>query len=134
MRGQGAAAERHRLGARRDRHLRAEDRPSARTAADSAGGGGGAGPTSCPSAPPRRSGGPRAGGLAASAATWEASATASKTALTQLRALDRFTAQRSLPSGTIDETLAKAWLAGCVTRAPNTRAARYYLLRRFCRL
>src|SRR5258708_19455985 len=43
MRGQGAAAKRHRLGARRDRHLRAEDRPSARTAADSAGGGGGAG-------------------------------------------------------------------------------------------
>src|SRR5260370_30440218 len=43
MRGQGAAAKRHRLGARRDRHLRAEDRPSARAAADSAGGGGGAG-------------------------------------------------------------------------------------------
>ena len=77
--------------------------------------------------------GPLASEFAAFAATLEASATASKTTLTQLRALDRFTAQRGLPSGTIDETLAKAWLAGCVTRAPNTRAARYYLLRRFCR-
>jgi len=77
--------------------------------------------------------GPLAGEFAAFAATLEASATASKTTLTQLRALDRFTAQRSLPSGTIDETLARAWLAGCVTRAPNTRRARYYLLRRFCR-
>jgi integrase len=80
-----------------------------------------------------RFGGPLASEFAAFAATLEASATANKTTLTQLRALDRFTAQRSLPSGTIDETLAKAWLAGCVTRAPNTRAARYYLLRRFCR-
>ena len=71
--------------------------------------------------------------FAAFAATLEASATANKTTLTQLRALDRFTAQRDLPSGTIDETLAKAWLAGCATRAPNTRRARYYLLRRFCR-
>ena len=78
-------------------------------------------------------GGPLASEFAAFAATLEASATANKTTLTQLRALDRFTAQRSLPSGTIDETLAKAWLAGCVTRAPNTRAARYCLLRRFCR-
>jgi len=78
-------------------------------------------------------GGPLASEFAAFAATLEASATASKTTLTQLRALDRFTAQRSLPSGTIDETLAKAWLAGCVTRAPNTRAARYCLLRRVCR-
>jgi hypothetical protein len=80
-----------------------------------------------------RFGGPLASEFAAFAATLEASATASKTTLTQLRALDRFTTQRTLPSGTIDETLAKAWLAGCVTRAPNTRAARYYLLRRFCR-
>ena len=80
-----------------------------------------------------RFGGPLASEFAAFAATLEASATASKTTLTQLRALDRFTAQRGLPSGTIDETLAKAWLAGCATRAPNTRAARYYLLRRFCR-
>src|SRR5258708_9204778 len=77
--------------------------------------------------------GPLASELGAFAATVGASATASKTSLTQLRALDRFTAQRSLPPGTIDETLAKAWLAGCVTLAPNTRAARYYLLRRFCR-
>src|SRR5260370_632904 len=77
--------------------------------------------------------GPLASEPAAFAPPWGAGATASKTTLTQLRALDRYTAQRGLPSGTIDETLAKAWLAGCVTRAPNTRAARYYLLRRFCR-
>ena len=68
-----------------------------------------------------RFGGPLASEFAAFAATLEASATANKTTLTQLRALDRFTAQRSLPSGTIDETLAKAWLAGCVTR-PRTPA------------
>ena len=74
--------------------------------------------------------GPLAGEFAA---TLEASATASKTTVTQLRALDRFTAQRGLPPGTIDETLARAWPAGCATRAPNTRRARYYLLRRFCR-
>ena len=77
--------------------------------------------------------GPLAGEFAAFAATLEASATASKTTLTQLRALDRYTAQRGLPSGTIDENLAKAWLADCAARAPNTRRARYYLLRRFCR-
>lgn len=76
---------------------------------------------------------PLAGEFAAFAATLEASATANKTTLTQLRALDRYTAQRGLPSGTIDENLAKAWLADCATRAPNTRRARYYLLRRFCR-
>ena len=77
--------------------------------------------------------GPLAGEFAAFAATLEASATASKTTLTQLRALDRYTAQRGLPSGTIDENLAKAWLADCAARAPNTRRARFYLLRRFCR-
>lgn len=77
--------------------------------------------------------GPLASEFAAFAATLEASATANKTTLTQLRALDRFTAQRGLPSGTIDQSLATAWLAGCASRAPNTRAARYYLLRRFCR-
>src|SRR5258708_36912657 len=82
---------------------------------------------------PGRFWGPWASEPAAFAATLEASATASKTTLTQLRALDRFTAQRSLPPGTIDETLAKAWLAGCGTRAPDTRAARYYLLRPFSR-
>src|SRR5258708_24962696 len=81
---------------------------------------------------PGRFWGPWASELAAFAATLEASATASKTTLTQLRALDRFTAQRGLPPGTIGENLAKAWLAGCVTLAPNTRAARYYLLRPFC--
>jgi hypothetical protein len=42
--------------------------------------------------------GPLAGEFAAFAATLEASATASKTTLTQLRALDRYTAQRGLPS------------------------------------
>jgi integrase/recombinase XerD len=77
--------------------------------------------------------GPLAGEFAAFAATLEASATANKTTLTQLRALDRYTAQRGLPSGTIDENLAKAWLADSAARAPNTRRARYYLLRRFCR-
>ena len=40
----------------------------------------------------------------------EASAVANKTTLTQLRALDRFTSQKSLPSGTIDEVLALALL------------------------
>ena len=77
--------------------------------------------------------GPLAGEFAAFAATLEASATANKTTLTQLRALDRYTAQRGLPSGTIDENLAEAWLADGAARAPNTRRARYYLLRRFCR-
>jgi len=77
--------------------------------------------------------GPLASDFAAFAATLEASATANKTTLTQLRALDRFTAQRGLPSGTIDVTLARVWLADCALRAPNTRRARYYLLRRFCR-
>src|SRR4029077_10893312 len=63
--------------------------------------------------------GPLASEFAAFAATLEASATANKTSLTQLRALDRYTAQRGLPSGTIDENLAKAWLADCATRAPT---------------
>ena len=62
-----------------------------------------------------RFGGPLASEFAAFAATLETRATANKTTLTQLRALDRFTAQRDLPSGTIDETLTKAWLAGCAT-------------------
>jgi hypothetical protein len=77
--------------------------------------------------------GPLASEFAAFAATLEASAVANKTTLTQLRALDRFTSQKGLPSGTIDEVLARAWLVECATRAPNTRRARYYLLRRFCR-
>jgi integrase len=63
--------------------------------------------------------GPLAGEFAAFAATLEASATASKTTLTQLRALDRYTAQRGLPSGTIDENLAKAWLADCAAPGPE---------------
>ena len=67
--------------------------------------------------------GPLASDFAAFAATLEASATANKTTLTQLRALDRFTAQRGLPSGTIDVTLARVWLADCALRAPNTRRA-----------
>ena len=66
-------------------------------------------------------------------ATLEASASANKTTLTQLRALDRLTKESTLRSGTIDEALAKAWLAPCDSRGPNTRCARYYLLRRFCR-
>jgi integrase len=77
--------------------------------------------------------GPLASELAAFAATLEASASANKTILGQLRALDRLTSHRGLPSGTIDEALAMAWLAGSPSRGPNTRRGRYYLLRRFCR-
>jgi integrase/recombinase XerD len=77
--------------------------------------------------------GPLATEFAAFAATLEASASANRTTLTRLRALDRFTEQRGLPSGTIDETLARAWLAGSASHGPNTCRARYYLLRRFCR-
>ena len=73
--------------------------------------------------------GPLAGEFASFAATLEASATANKTTLTQLRALDRYTAQRGLPSGTTGENLAKAWLADGAARAPNTRRARFYLHR-----
>jgi integrase/recombinase XerD len=58
---------------------------------------------------------------------------ATKTTLTQFRALNRLTGEIPLPSGTIDEAVAKAWLAPCDSRGPNTRRARYYLLRRFCR-
>src|SRR6266571_440558 len=53
--------------------------------------------------------------------------------LEKKKTLDRYTAQRDQTSGTIDENLAKAWLADFAVRAPNTRRARYYLLRRFCR-
>ena len=77
--------------------------------------------------------GPLAADLADFVATLEASASANKTTLTQLRALDRLSKQSPLPSGTIDETLARAWLAPCATRGPNTRRSRYYLLRRVCR-
>lgn len=77
--------------------------------------------------------GPLAAGFADFVATLEASASANKTTLTQLRALDRLIKQSPLPSGTIDEALARAWLAPCATRGPNTRRSRYYLLRRFCR-
>ncbi len=77
--------------------------------------------------------GPLAADFADFVATLEASASANKSTLTQLRALDRLTEQSPLPSGTIDEALARTWLAPCVTRGPNTRRARYYLLRRFCR-
>jgi len=52
--------------------------------------------------------GPLASEFAAFAATLEASASASKTTLTQLRALDRFTRQHGLPSGTTGETPARA--------------------------
>lgn len=77
--------------------------------------------------------GPLATEFADFAIALEASASANKTTLTQLRALDRLTRESGLPSGTIDETLARTWLAACVSRGPNTRCARYYLLRRFCR-
>jgi integrase/recombinase XerD len=77
--------------------------------------------------------GPLAAELSAFTATLEASAVANKAMLTQLRALDRLTEQTALPSGTLDEAFAKAWLAPCESRGPNTRLARYHLLRRVCR-
>jgi integrase/recombinase XerD len=77
--------------------------------------------------------GPLAAEFADFAATLEASASANKTTLTQLRALDRFTKETALSKGTIDEAIARAWLAPCASRGPNTRRARYHLLRRFCR-
>ena len=54
-------------------------------------------------------------------ATLEAGASANRTTLTQLPALDRFTQERPLRSGTIDEDFARAWLAPCSSRGPNTR-------------
>ena len=77
--------------------------------------------------------GPLAAELADFTSILEASAVANNTLLTKLRALDRFTQERTLVSGTLDETFARAWLAPCESRGPNTRAARYQLLRRFCR-
>ena len=76
--------------------------------------------------------GPLASDLADFAATLEASARANRTMLIGLRALDRFTQHSPLRSGTFDEALAIAWLAPCESRGPNTRRARYHLLRRFC--
>lgn len=77
--------------------------------------------------------GPLAVELSDFTATLEASAVANKAMLTQLRALDHFTEERALPVGTLDEAFARAWLAPCESRGPNTRLARYHLLRRFCR-
>lgn len=77
--------------------------------------------------------GPLAAELTDFTATLEASAVANKTLLTKLRALDRFSQERTLVSGTLDEAFARAWLAPCESRGPNTRLARYHLLRRFCR-
>lgn len=77
--------------------------------------------------------GPLAAEFSAFTATLEASAVANKAMLTQLRALDRFSEQRVLPLGTLDEAFARVWLAPCESRGPNTRLARYHLLRRFCR-
>jgi integrase len=77
--------------------------------------------------------GPLAAELSDFTSTLEASAAANKAMLTQLRALDRSTAESALPSGTIDEAFARAWLAPCESRGPNTRLARYHLLRRLCR-
>ena len=77
--------------------------------------------------------GPLAGDFADFVTTLEASATATTTTLNLLRALDRLTQETALPSGTLDSALAKAWLAPCESRGPNTRLGRYYLLRRFSR-
>jgi integrase/recombinase XerD len=77
--------------------------------------------------------GPLATDLASFAATLEAGATANKTTLTLLRSLDRLTKQTTLPTGTLDEAFAREWLAPCESRGPNTRLARYHLLRRFSR-
>lgn len=77
--------------------------------------------------------GPLAAELSDFTATLEASAAANKAMLTQLRALDRFTKESGLPAATLDEAFARAWLAPCESRGPNTRLARYHLLRRFCR-
>src|SRR5262249_51457037 len=77
--------------------------------------------------------GPLAAELSDFTATLEASAVANKTLLTKLRALDRLTQETMLVSGTLDEAFARAWLAPCESRGPNTRLARYHLLRRFCR-
>ena len=76
--------------------------------------------------------GPLAAELARFTATLEAGASANRTTLTQLRALDRFVQEHARWSGTIDEPLARAWLAPCTSRGPNTCRARYYLLRRVC--
>jgi len=77
--------------------------------------------------------GPLAAELAEFTATLEASAVANRTLLRRLRALDRFTQERTLVSGTLDEAFARAWLTPCESRGPNTQAAYYCLLRRFCR-
>lgn len=77
--------------------------------------------------------GPLAAELSDFIAILEASAVANKAMIAQLRALDRLTAAIALPSGTLDEAFARAWLAPCESRGPNTRFGRYHLLRRFCR-
>lgn len=77
--------------------------------------------------------GPLAAELAAFVATLEASAVAGNPLITKLRAVDRLTQERALVSGTLDEAFARAWLAPCESRGPNTRLSRYHLLRRFCR-
>jgi integrase/recombinase XerD len=77
--------------------------------------------------------GPLASEFADFATTLEASATANKSTITLLRAIDRVTEECAPPSGTVDEAVARAWLAPCESRGPNTLLSRYYLLRRFCR-
>ncbi len=77
--------------------------------------------------------GPLAAELADFVAALEAGASSNKSTLVMLRALDRLSQDRGLPSGTIDEAFARAWLAPCESRGPNTLLSRYYLLRRFCR-
>jgi integrase len=77
--------------------------------------------------------GPLAAELGDFVLSLEAGATANKSTITLLRALDRLTEERELPSGTLDEAFARAWLAPCESRGPNTLLGRYHLLRRFCR-
>jgi integrase/recombinase XerD len=77
--------------------------------------------------------GPLATDLAAYVMMLEAAGTANKTNLNRLRELDRLTQTHGLPAGTVDEALARAWLAPSELRGPNTQYGRYHVLRRVCR-
>ena len=76
--------------------------------------------------------GPLAYDLANYVALLKAVGRASPCILKQLHALDRLSLTLPLPSQSIDEAFAKAWLAPSDTRGPNTRRGRYFLLRGFC--
>jgi integrase/recombinase XerD len=76
--------------------------------------------------------GPLARDLSTYLATLKAAGRMCRSTLTQLRALDRLTLTTPLPSQSIDEAFAKAWLMPSDTRGPNTRRCRYFLLRGFC--